>query len=79
MFLARVVNLNEKITGTSQGLRHLEACIAGHKVQINLPYNSNNSSLLADHIKEILASEEVNCINYHGEILLTDGSSNSIQ
>ena len=79
LFLARVVNLNEKITGTSQGLRHLKACIAGHKVQINLPYNNSDSSLLVDQIEEVLALDKVACANYRGEVLITDGSSNSIQ
>lgn len=79
LFLARVVNSNQKVTGTSRRLRHLLACIAGHKFQINLPYSNNNSSFLVNHIKEILATNRVDCANYRGETSVTDGSSNSIQ
>lgn len=77
LFLARVVQFEEKVTGTSQGLRHLSIYIGSDKFKANIPYGPNDASLQA-HIEEILAVERVICGDYRGENNLTGGTANSI-
>ena len=66
LFLARVVNFEEKVTGTSQGLRHLLTYIDRGKFKANIPYHPGNNNLIS-HIEEILAVERVECGDYRGE------------
>ena len=77
LFTARVVNFNEKVTGTSQGLRHLLTYIDEGQFKANIPYNSNNQTNLVAHIEEILAVERVKCGDYRGETNITGGSTTS--
>ena len=66
LFLVRVVNFEEKVTGTSQGLRHLLTYINQGQFKANIPYHPGNSDLIS-HIDEILAVERVECADYYGE------------
>lgn len=75
LFLARVIDFNEKVTGTSQGLRYLEAHIGQSTFKANIPYVPGNLNLKA-HLQEILAVENVDCGIYHGERLINHGRSN---
>jgi hypothetical protein len=76
LFLARLVNFDEKITGTSQGTRHVLAYV-GNRILIALvPYHPGDLGLTA-HVAEILAQPTVICGDYNGERLLKNGSTNS--
>lgn len=77
LFLARVVQFAEKITGTSQGLRHLLTYIDGGRFIANIPYAPNDATLQA-HIEEILAVERVECGDYRGERLIESATANSL-
>ena len=78
LFLDRVVNFNEKVTGTSQGLRHVLAYVRERKLKAKIPYHPGDPKLV-QHIEEILAVERVICGDYYGERLITGGTTTSIQ
>ena len=78
LFRDRIVNTDLKVTGTSAGLRHLLAYVRDRKLIAKIPY-APGSSLLRDHIEEILAQPQVICGDYIGERLITGGNTNSIQ
>lgn len=77
LFLARVVNFEEKVTGTSQGIRHFLSYIGKGKFQSKLPYKESNN--LKAHIQEILAVDRVICGDYIGERLIIGGTTNNFQ
>lgn len=79
LFLNRVVETKEKVTGTSQGLRSLLTYIGNGRFEVKLPYNFQQQSELKAHIKEVLAVDRVICGDYRGEKLVTGGSSTNIQ
>ena len=78
----RIVDFNEKVTGTSLGLRHLWAYVnTGTKRRqliAKIPY-APGDPLLVNHIEEILNQPQVECGDYRGETLKSGGSTNSIQ
>ena len=76
LFLDRVVNFDERVTGTSEGLRYLLSYVEGRELKAKIPYAPGDTNLI-DHIEEILAVERVECGDYFGERNLTGGSSNS--
>ena len=76
LFLDRVVSFDEKVTGTSQGLRHVMSYVGDRKLKAKIPYAPGDTNLI-DHIEEILAVERVECGDYFGERNVTGGSSNS--
>jgi len=82
LFLDRVVSIDEKVTGTSEGLRHVLSYVdTGTRIRqliAKIPY-APGDPLLVDHIEEILAQPQVECGDYVGERLITGGSTNSIQ
>ena len=82
LFRDRIVNFNEKVTGTSKGLRHLLVYVnvsASYRQLITkIPY-APSDPLLVDHIEEILNQPQVKCGDYRGETLLSGGSTNGIQ
>lgn len=78
LFLNKVINFPEKVTGTSEGLRHLLTYVGGRKLQAKSPYPPNNQ-LLTDHVEEILAVERVECGDYVAEKLINNGTHPSIQ
>ncbi|MGK7951401.1 MAG: hypothetical protein AB4368_22105 [Xenococcaceae cyanobacterium] len=78
LFLARVIDFNEKVTGSSQGLRYLEAHIGQSAFKANIPYAPGNPNLKA-HLQEILAVENVDCGTYHGEKIIKNGYTTSFQ
>ena len=78
LFNARVVDSQFKVTGTSQGLRHLLSYINGGKFITKLPYSSDELPQLEAHIKEILAVPRVECGDYRGEDLITGGIATNL-
>ena len=78
LFLDRVVNFNEKVTGTSQGLRHVLSYVGTRQLKAKIPYAPGDPKLV-QHIEEILALERVDCGDYYGERLITGGTATSIQ
>lgn len=82
LFRDRTTNFNEKVTGTSAGLRHVLAYVnTGTKRRqliAKIPY-APGDPLLTRHIEEILTSPQVECGDYRGETLLSGGSTDSIQ
>ncbi|MEM7762093.1 MAG: hypothetical protein AAF298_28850 [Cyanobacteria bacterium P01_A01_bin.40] len=78
LFLDRVVNIDEKVTGTSQGLRHVLSYVGERRLQAKIPYSPGDVNL-NNHVEEILAQPQVDCGDYVGERLITGGSTNSIQ
>ncbi len=76
LFLNRVVDFEEKVTGTSRGLRHLLTYVGDRELKAKIPYEPNNS-LIITHIEEILAVERVKCGDYYGERLISGGRSTS--
>jgi hypothetical protein len=76
LFRERVVNFDEKVTGTSKGLRHLLSYVGERALIAKIPYAPNDSNLIA-HVEEILAQPQVICGDYVGEKLITGGSTNS--
>lgn len=82
LFRDRVVETDGKVTGTSKGLRHVDAVInAGTKFRnliAKIPYAPSDPKLI-DHILEIFKEPQVECGDYIGERLLSGGSTNSIQ
>lgn len=78
LFLNRLAPVEEKVTGTSQGLRHVFSYVRDRRLIAKIPY-APNDPLLVEHVEEILAQPQVNCGDYVGERLITGGSTNSIQ
>ena len=78
LFLDRVVDSDEKVTGTSAGLRHVDCLVGNRNLIAKSPYQPDDP-LLIQHVEEILAQPQVDCGDYVGERLLTGGSTNSIQ
>lgn len=78
LFLARVVDIKEKVTGTSQGLRHVLSYVGDRKLKAKIPYPPGDENLIA-HVREILAQPQVDCGDYTGERLITGGFNNCIQ
>ena len=78
LFLDKVIDFNEKVTGTSQGLRHLLAHVGDRQLKAKIPYAPNNP-LLISHAEEILPVERVKCGEYIGERLINNGTDPSIQ
>jgi hypothetical protein len=72
LFLARVVVFDEKVTGTSKGLRHVLSYVGSRQLKAKIPYAPGNSQLI-DHIEEILAVERVACGDYYGEVNIRGG------
>lgn len=68
LFLARVVNFEEKVTGTSQGLRHLLTYLSNGRFLAKIPYAPGTTQLIM-HIREILDVERVKCGDYLGETI----------
>ncbi len=77
LFLARVVDFDEKVTGTSVGLRHVLSYVGQRQLKTKIPY-APGDPLLVEHIEEILAVERVICGDYFGETLITGGSTSSL-
>lgn len=82
LFRDRIVNFDEKVTGTSNRLRNVVSYVntdSGKRQLIaKIPYAPGDPLLIA-HINEILSQSQVECGDYQGEKLLTGGSTNSIQ
>ncbi len=76
LFLDRVIDFSEKVTGTSKGLRDLLTYIGKGKFLTKLPYKDEIN--LVAHINEILAVERVECGDYRGERIITGGVENSL-
>ncbi len=77
LFLDRVIDFEEKVTGTSQGIRSLLTYIGIGKFEVKLPYK-DTINLIA-HIEEVLAVERVECADYRGERIITGGIENNLQ
>lgn len=76
LFRDRVVDTNVKMTGTSQGLRHLLTYVDDRSLIAKIPYAPGDSKL-TEHIEEILAIQRVICGDYRGETVITSGTANS--
>ena len=76
LFLERVVVFDEKVTGTSNGLRFLLCYVGKRQLKAKIPYAPGDRQLV-DHIREILAQPQVICGDYQGEKLIKSGSTNS--
>ena len=74
LFRDRLVSGDEKVTGTSAGLRYVLAYVGARRLQAKIPY-APGDPLLVDHIEEILAQPQVECGDYLGERNLTGGST----
>lgn len=78
LFRDRVVDIEEKVTGTSAGIRHVLSYVGERRLQAKIPYRPGDSRLV-EHVEQILAQPQVDCGDYVGERLITGGSTNSIQ
>lgn len=78
LFLAREVNSDSQVTGTSKGLRHLWCYVGERRLQAKIPYAPADPLLIA-HTEEILQQPQVDCGDYRGENLITGGVTNGIQ
>jgi len=78
LFLDKVVDIPEKVTGTSAGLRHVDCVVGDRNLIAKSPYAPGDPKLV-QHVNEILADERCDCGDYVGERLITGGSTNSIQ
>ena len=78
LFRDRLADINEKVTGTSKGLRHVLSYVGDRVLIAKIPYRPGDANLTA-HIEEILAVPRVICGDYIGERLLSGGFTNSIQ
>ena len=78
LFLARLAPVDEKVTGTSAGLRHVLSFVGDRRLQAKIPYAPGDPKL-KDHVEEILAQPQVDCGDYVGERLITGGYTNSFQ
>lgn len=77
LFLARVVNMSEKVTGTSALLRHVLAYVGERELIAKIPYRPSDPKLI-EHVQEILAQPQVICGEYSGERLSKNVYTNSI-
>jgi hypothetical protein len=77
LFLDRVVNISEKVSGSSVGLRHVLAYVGQRRLIAKIPYRPSDP-LLKAHIVEILTQPQVICGDYNGEKLIKSGITNSI-
>ena len=77
LFLARVLNISEKVTGTSAGLRHVLAYVGTRELIAKIPYRPSDPKLV-EHVQEILAQPQVICGDYVGEKLIKHGITSSI-
>lgn len=77
LFLNKVINFPEKVTGTSTGLRHVLAYVGNRQLKAKSPYSSNNPNL-TKHVREILAVDRVQCGDYVAETLIENGTNSSI-
>lgn len=78
LFRDRIIDRSEKVTGTSQGLRHVLSYVGARRLKAKSPY-APGDRLLIDHINEILQQPQVDCGDYYGERLLSGGNTSSIQ
>ena len=82
LFRDRLVDIEEKVTGTSRGLRHVLSYVNTGSIRRELiakiPY-APSDPLLVDHIEEILSQPQVECGDYRGETKERGGFTNSIQ
>lgn len=76
LFRDRILNTPNKVTGTSQGLRHVLSTVGNRRLIAKIPYAPGDSKHLA-HIREILAQPRVRCGDYIGERLINNGALNS--
>ena len=72
LFRDKIINRDEKVTGTSAGLRYVLTYVRDRQLQAKIPYPPGDS-LLVNHIEEILAQPQVECGDYFGERNLTGG------
>lgn len=79
LFRDRIVDFEEKVTGTSKNTRRLITYIGNGQFEVKLPYNNNESELLKNHIEEVLEVDRVICADYFGERQVTGGSTTNIQ
>ncbi len=77
LFRDRIVPMAEKVTGTSQGLRHVLSYVGDRRLIAKIPYGPGDPKLV-EHVEEILAQPQVDCGDYVGERLITGGSTSSI-
>ncbi len=77
LFRDRLVEMPEKVTGTSVGLRHVLAYVGDRQLITKIPY-APGSELMVEHVREILAQSQVICGEYNGERLIKDGYTSSI-
>jgi hypothetical protein len=77
LFFARVVDMSEKVSGSSVGLRHVLAVVGQRRLITKIPYRPSDP-LLKAHIVEILTQPQVICGDYNGERLIKSGTTNSI-
>ena len=78
LFLDRTLDIDEKVTGTSRGLRHVLTYVGTRQLIAKVPYRPGDEKLTS-HVVEILADERCVCGDYRGERLITSGSSISLQ
>ncbi len=77
LFRDRIVPIASKVTGTSQGLRHVAIYVRDRRLSAKIPY-APGDALLVEQIREILAQPQVICGDYVGERLITGGITTSI-
>ncbi len=68
-FIETTIEVNQKITETSDNLRKLLLTTTEGNFVFILPYSSNNSTALKQLIEEILADSRIICAEYQGENL----------
>ncbi len=73
LFLDRVVEIDEKVTGTSEGLRYVD-CVVGERMLIAKSPYAPGDPLLVEHVAEILADPRCDCGDYIGERLIAFGN-----
>ena len=76
LFRDRVLDTPSKVTGTSQGTRHVLAYVDERQLIAKIPYAPGNPNLI-NHVEEILQQPQVICGDYRGETLITGGSTSS--
>lgn len=74
LFLDRVVDFEEKVTGTSLKLRHILSYVGQRRLEAKIPYRPEDPKLV-EHVEQILAQPQVNCGDYLGERLIINGSA----
>ncbi len=76
LFIDRIVDTPEKVTGTSQGLRNIFSYVGVRRLIAKIPYAPGDPKLV-EHIEEILAQPQVDCGDYRGERLIIGGSTDN--